>query len=371
MAKLPEPVHEHTTATAIVRWYEKHADNEGRPHLGASLIGRPCDRELWYSFRWASAKKFSGRILRLFKRGQREEPAFIEELRGIGVEIHDRDAETGEQFNFRAVRNHFGGSCDGIGRGFPEAPKSWAIVEFKTHNDSSFKELLKLGVSSAKYEHFIQMQIYMGLAELERALYLAVNKNTDELHSEWVHFERDVFERYLAKAEKIIDSEVPLERISNDPAWYVCKMCDQHAICHGDKVPQKNCRTCVHATPVDDGQWGCQHHERLIPLEEQRLGCRAHLFIPPLINYAEVLDAGNGWIKYKHRDGLVFANVTEDCDRSEENMTNDITACFTSAELVVTVSMMVADKMMASIKQQFPGARVVGSEMIEDDDIPF
>lgn len=362
MAKLPDPIHEHTTATAIVRWYEKHADEDGRPHLGASIIGRPCDRELWYSFRWTTSKKFPGRILRLFNTGQREELRFIDELRGIGAEVYDRD-EDGNQHRFSAVRGHFGGSCDGIGRGFPEGPKSWAIVEFKTHNDSSFKELTKLGVSSAKYEHFIQMQIYMGLAELERALYLAVNKNTDELHSEWIHFERDVFERYLAKAEKIIDAEVPLERISNDPAWYVCKMCDHHAICHGDKVPQKNCRTCVHATPVDDGQWGCQHHERLLSIDEQRLGCRDHLFIPPLINYAEPLDAGEGWIKYKHRDGLVFANAVE--DYAQVDMPDDVEACYTSTELVVAVPMIVGDQLTADIKKEFPGSRVVSSEQTD------
>ena len=370
MAKLPEPIHEHTTATAVVKWYEKNAEDGKRPHLGASIIGRPCDRSSWYSFRWATDKKFQGRILRLFNTGHREEQRFLEELRGIGAEVYDLDQETGKQISFRAVRGHFGGSCDGVARGLPEAPKTWAIVEFKTHNDASFKELVKNGVATAKYEHFVQMQIYMGLGELERALYMACNKNTDELHTEWIHFERDVFERYLAVAEKVIDSEVPLERVSQDPAWYQCKLCDHHAVCHGDAVPVKSCRTCVHATPVDDGQWGCQHHERLISFDEQKLGCRQHLYIPPMINYAEPLDAGDGWIKYKHRDGAIFANVTEDCDRSEENMTNDITACFTSKELFVTVAPMVADNTMATIKQQFPDARVVSSELT-DDDIPF
>ena len=362
MPKLPDPIHENTTATAIVKWYERNADTSGRPHLGASEIGRPCERSLWYGFRWATAKKFPGRILRLFNTGHREELRFLDELRGIGAEIYELDPETGKQHRFSAVRGHFGGSCDGIGRGFPEGPKTWAIVEFKTHNADSFKKLTEQGVSAAKPEHFVQMQIYLGLAELERALYLAVNKNTDELHSEWVHFDRGNFEHHLARAEKIIDAEVPPQRLNNDPAWYQCKMCDHHAICHGDSVPAKSCRTCVHATPVDDGQWGCQHHERLITIEEQRLGCRQHLYIPPLINYAEPLDAGDGWIKYKHRDGLVFANVTEDADRTEENMTNDIEACYTSAELVITVPEIVGDKLTADIKKEFPDSRVVSSE---------
>jgi hypothetical protein len=367
MAKLPDPVHEHTTATAIVRWYEKNAETGNRPHLGASLIGKPCERELWYTFRWATAKKFPGRILRLFNTGQREELRFVEELRGIGAEIYEVD-ENGKQHRFHAVRGHFGGSCDAIGRGFPEAPKTWAIAEFKTHNDDSFKQLLKLGMSNAKPEHFAQMQIYMGLAELDRALYVACNKNTDELHTEWIHFERDFFDRLMAKAERVIDAEVPPQRLSNDPAWYQCKFCDHHAVCHTDKVPQKNCRTCVHATPVDDGEWGCHHHERLIPLEEQRLGCRSHLFIPPLITYAEPMDAGDGWIKYKHRDGLVFANVSEDV--AKDTVPEDVAAGYFSDELVVTVPQIVGDSLTASIKQEF-GGRVMSSSLTDSQDPPF
>lgn len=367
MPKLPDPIHEHTTSTAIVRWYEKGQDTNGRAHLGASLIGRPCDRELWYSFRWATIKKFDGRMLRLFKRGQREEAEFLNELRGIGAEIHDVDPDTGKQHRFTAVRGHFGGSCDAIGRGLPEAPKTWAVIEFKTHKDTSFKELKAKGVQVSKPEHYVQMQIYMGLAELERALYLAVDKNTDELHSEWIHFDQESFDKHLARAEKIIDAEVPPDRISNDPAWYQCKLCDHQAICHGGRTAKKSCRTCVHATPVDDGKWGCQEHERLIPLKEQGIGCRSHLYIPPLINYAEPIDAGDGWIKYQHKDGVIFANVTEDCAA----LPDDVQGGFTSTELEITTAQFVADPMMLGIKQDFPGSRITSTEIHEDDDIPF
>jgi hypothetical protein len=143
--KLPEPVHTHTTATAIVQWYEKKVDGP-RPHLGASEIGKPCDRALWYSFRWVTKKNFPGRIKRLFDTGFREEVRFLEELRGIGAEVYDCDPDTKQQHRFSAIGGHFGGSCDAIGRGFPEAPKSWAIVEFKTHGAKSFKDLAAKGV---------------------------------------------------------------------------------------------------------------------------------------------------------------------------------------------------------------------------------
>lgn len=372
MAALPNPIHDRSTSHAIVKWYEKTADQEFRPHLGCSEIGKECNRALWFSFRWATKKNFEGRILRLFGTGHREEPRFIQELRGIGVEIHDRDPETKQQIRFVGYKGHLAGSCDGIGKGFPEGPKSWAIVEFKTHGDKSFTELQKNGVEKAKYEHFIQMQMYMGFAELDRALYLAVNKNTDELHSEWIHFDAALFERFNERAQMIIESGEPLEGISKEAAFYKCKFCDHSDVCHTDKVAVKSCRSCVHSTPIDDGQWSCAHQGRNIPFAEQLTGCRAHLYLPSLIKYAEPLDAGADWIKYKHRDtGLIFANVTEDADRSEENMTNDITACYVSSDLEFANQKIIGDQSVADVMNQFPGSRIVSSELNDDDDIPF
>jgi hypothetical protein len=91
-----------------------------------------------------------------------------------------------------------------------------------------------------------------------------------------------------------------------------------------------------------------------------------------MIRWAEPLDAGNGWIKYRDRDsGMIFANVTEDCDRSEENMTNDITLCITSEEWHVTVRPMLNDERLAEVKKQFPDSRVVHSEIKPQDEPPF
>jgi hypothetical protein len=364
MPKLPEPVHTHTTASTIVQWYEKKVD-EPRPHLGASEIGRPCDRALWYSFRWATKRKFPGRIKRLFDTGFREEVRFLEELRGIGVEVYECDPTTKLQHRFAAVDGHFGGSCDGIGRGFPEAPKAWAIVEFKTHGAKSFAELVKAGVEQSKPEHYAQMQVYMGLAELDRALYLAVNKDTDELHSEWIHFDKEAFAALLARAEKIIRADEPPAGISTDPAWWQCKFCDHAKLCFAQVAAAKSCRTCVHATPVANAAWSCDAQKRELSVAEQRIGCRSHLVLPPLVGYAEPIDAGPDFIKYQHKDsGLIFANCTEDADRSEENMGTDIIACYTSAELQYAMRSLVDDKFVGEIKKEF-GARLTGGEMLE------
>lgn len=348
--KIPEPVHTHTTAQAILKHYEKQPQ-DNRPHLGASEIGKPCDRAIWYSFRWATKKKFEGRILRLFNTGHREETRFLDELKSIGAEVYERDPDTGKQFNFTAHGGHFAGSCDAIARGLPEAPKTWALVEMKTHSSKSFADLIKNGVVKSKPEHYAQMQVYMGLAELERALYLAVNKDTDELHTEWIHFDKDIFQALLDRAERIINRHIPPEKLSQDPSWYQCKFCDHQAACHQAVIPQKNCRTCAFSTPMEDGTWKCGLFKRQLPIADQRTGCRSHLYIPNLISFAEPIDSGKDFAAYQAKDGTVFANIFVGADVSEDSMGTKIVACFTSDELQGANANVLLNKFVLEMKE--------------------
>ncbi len=59
MAELPAPPT--PTLTAIYSAYEARQGDGFREHLGASLIGKPCSRALWFDFRWVTASRFSGR----------------------------------------------------------------------------------------------------------------------------------------------------------------------------------------------------------------------------------------------------------------------------------------------------------------------
>lgn len=310
MAALPEPVH--TTVNLIYQAYENDADDGNRPHLGASLIGRPCERQLWYTFRWVDSKKFSGRMLRLFETGQLAEARFTANLRRIGVQVHDVTPD-GKQWRVTDLGGHFGGSMDGAAVGLPEAPKTWHVLEFKTHGDKSFTELVKKTVQAAKPEHYAQMQVYMGYTGMERALYMAVNKNTDELYAERADFDPVEFTKLKVRAERVIRAAEPPMRISNDPSWFVCKMCDFHAHCHGEAAPAVNCRTCAHATPEMDGEarWSCAKNPRAgdsTPLSIQRMGCSHHRYIPILLEkFATQKDYVNGDVVYTTPTGD-FAN---------------------------------------------------------------
>lgn len=310
MATLPAPVH--TTVARIYESYEKNAETGNRPHLGASLLGHACERFLWLTFRWVDDKKHSGRMLRLFQAGHNFEPRIVEELRRIGIEVHDKTPD-GKQWRVTFLGGHSGGSMDGAGLGFPEAPKTWAVLEFKTHNAKSFADLSKNGVLKAKPMHYAQMQIYMGLTGMERAMYIAENKDTSELYSEWVHFDPVEFARLQARAERVVNATEPPLRCSNDPSWYVCKMCDFHAHCHGEAAPAVNCRTCAHSTPDlgGDGVWTCSIAGTTpipVPIKVQRTGCPSHRYIPILLeNFAKQSDYVNGDVVYTTESG-VFAN---------------------------------------------------------------
>lgn len=291
----------------IYEQYEKRNSTElARTYLGASVIGRECSRALWYSLRWSSKEQFDGRLLRLFQTGHLAEHRFVEDLRSVGATVHDVNPASGKQFSFSDLGGHMRGSMDGCAQNVPGAGKHWLVLEFKTHSAKSFADLKKKGVEKAKPEHFIQMQVYMGWSGMDRALYMAVNKDTDELYSERLPFDKVVFEKAVAKAESIIFAPEPPAKLSNDPKFYLCNWCTHNAVCHGHQVPAVSCRTCVHSTPEreGDGRWSCAKAgpDSSIPVEHQRTGCGQHLPLPFLLTYAEPMDAGDGWIEFKRKD---------------------------------------------------------------------
>lgn len=236
-----------------------------RTHMGASLIGGKCPKAIWYGFHWVTRPKFSGRILRLFNRGHLEEARFIAMFLMIGCQVFQQD-QNGKQFRISHADGHFGGSGDGVVIGLPELnPGQPCLLEFKTHSEKSFLKLQKEGVREAKPEHFVQMQVYMRKMGIAIALYGAVNKNTDEIHLEYIKCEPEVGDQYLARGEKLVWMKKPPEGISKSPGYFECRFCDHRPVCQLGAEPDLNCRTCHYATPVPGGTWSCGYTEAQRP----------------------------------------------------------------------------------------------------------
>lgn len=248
----------------------------GRWHLGASEIGKPCSRALWYSFRWTLKVEHPGDRHRLFQRGHSEEPKFVARLARIGIQVSDRDPATGKQYQMvHATEPHYGGSYDGIGV-VPWVPPevSTMVTEFKTHNDNSFNKLVKDGVRKSKPQHYTQMCCYGEHSKLRYGLYCAVNKNTDALYWRVVPLQWSLGELSLKKAIHVIRSQTPPTRVSENSSYFECKFCDYRNICHLGAPVEKNCRSCKHATPnKQDKEWTCSLYAGVIPREFVPKGC--------------------------------------------------------------------------------------------------
>ena len=289
------------TVQAIYNYHKELGDSEPeRGYLGASIIGHECERYLWYTFRNCIKRNFEGRLYRLFETGDLAEFRFVKELKGIGCEVCELD-DSGEQFEVSAFGGHFSGHMDGCALGIPEAPKTWHVLEFKTHNAKSFKKLLADGVLKSKPMHYAQMMVYMGLTGMKRALYLAVNKDTDELYSERIRFNTTEFDKFMAKAERIIFAQEPPQRIATRPDTWACKWCDAKEICwptsNKINLPWISDRMCCHATPEQDGTWS---HVK---------DCKeGHLLLPSFIHFATPVEAGDNHIEYQNNDSdIVWA----------------------------------------------------------------
>jgi hypothetical protein len=283
MAELPAPVPH--TVNAIYAWHEARRSGGMSDGIAISQLGDECDRRLWYAFRWIfAAESFSGRMLRLFETGEREEVRMLAELRAIGCEV------SGEQERVRACGEHLRGKLDGRVIGLPEAPKTEHIIECKTHSLKNFKAVQKHGVKHAKFAHWVQMQIYMHLTGLQRALYMAHCKDTDDLYTERVEYDLVFCARAVARAERIIAAHEPPQKLHENPASraaFQCSYCPAKGVCHESAEPRRTCRSCISATPIAGG-WHCDRLNIPLDRDAQQKGCPDHRYLPKLVHGQQV-----------------------------------------------------------------------------------
>jgi hypothetical protein len=316
--------------------------------MGASTLGHACDRWLWLSFRWAVQAKHPGRILRLFRRGQNEEATIVSDLRAIGLDVRGAGKQQA-RVDFGA---HVSGSIDAIiESGVPEAPKKRHIAEFKTHSKKSFDDLVKAGaVASAKPEHFVQMQLYMHGTKIDRALYVAVNKNTDEIYTERIKYDQAVAEKAIARGQRIaLADRMPEPLRGGGPSWHECKWCDAYEFCWQTKKTQNvNCRTCAHSTATQDSTWRCERHDADgIPVEFQREACESHVLHPDLVPWQRK-DGLDDWTAIYVIEGHDVANGEPDAH------------IYTSREILANPKACALNDELEDWRTAFPAARVVG-----------
>jgi hypothetical protein len=269
----------------IDEWCKQAFDDGPRSHLGASIIGRPCDRDIWYTWRWFKRENFGARMLRLFQDGHWYEERFIEMLRGIGLTV-EQVADDGSQQRivFCGGHGHGGGSCDGtatLPKRYGEMVAKYGpfLLEFKTINTGGFRSFHD--VKESKPEHWGQMCTYGVKMGIRYALYFIVNKNDADMYIEVVELDWNHGNMLIQKGEWIIFSPVPPPRLSDNPSDYRCKMCHYHGVCHLKVQADVNCRSCRYAEALPNKEWRCNRWSAIIPSKEAMIAaCEAYEVLP-------------------------------------------------------------------------------------------
>lgn len=290
------------------------ADRWRSQKLGMGEVGGSCQRRMWYNFRWAFKEIFTAESLKRFEDGHRSEEVQAERLRIVeGINLETIDPHTGKQFSYIDIDGHARGKCDGKITGLLQAPVKKHIWEHKAVAEKKVSELVKIvgeiGEKAALKKwnptYYGQAQLYMHYEGTDRH-YCTVStpgaRATIGIRTEYDH----AFALMLkARMARIVKSEEPLDKISQKPDWFECKGCPALGICHNGEMPDRTCRTCLHSTPIANGEWQCDRWGKRLTTEEQSAGCQAHKFLPPLVP-GEVISADNTGVTYKMPDGSTW-----------------------------------------------------------------
>lgn len=314
MVELPEP----QSHTVLAIWEAYEADGNGnRDSLGIpmSQVAHECERSIWYVLRWASdAEELTGQKIRRFRTGDREEERLLDDLERAGVIVERVDPATGQQFRVQMAEGWLRGRMDAVGTNIPEAPKTRHVIECKSHNEKSFNELWKRRLKDGKKDHYAQCQAYMHAEKITRCLYIAVNKNTDEIYCERVRYDKAYGEAMVTRANRLVRTDIAPPRLFEDiksKGAYVCMWCRSKAQCHEGAFARRNCRTCISSEFLPGPVVRCTLHDRELDYDAQQAGCPSHLYLPSLVP-GEQLDADEKerWVKYRLRDGTEWTNQT-------------------------------------------------------------
>lgn len=321
MAALPDLLIDPTLA-AVDAAMEAAQERRTRPYLGMSALGNPCERALWYGFRWSAQAAHSAATLKRFEDGHTGEDVQADRLRMVaGIELHTHQPD-GRQFGFEICGGHAKGHMDGAIRGLLQAPQTFHVWEHKQVGEDKFKKLAKLKADPAVGEkaalkawnevYYAQALLYMRCSGMERHYLTCATPGGRDTLSVRTDADNAAADALFAKAQRIIDAPEPPPGISADPSFYLCRWCDYHDHCHGTAVPLPTCRSCAHVTPIQDGHWQCERNSKTLTVPEQQAACQGHRFIPILLGrFAEAVEADTeaNWIKYKNKKtGEVFIN---------------------------------------------------------------
>jgi hypothetical protein len=199
-----------------------------REYIGASSIGNPCSRALWYDFHGYDKIPFEQKTLRTFEVGKNLESLVIEWLDDCNLIIERPHADNDYLKLVDKENSSFQGHMDAL----LHLDKKTYVIEIKTARNASFNVFKKLGVKLWYERYYAQLQAYMGISGHHQSYLIALNKDTSELHDELVLFDEIYFATLQLKAIMTKNKDLIPKKINESPLFYLCKMCEFREVCH-------------------------------------------------------------------------------------------------------------------------------------------
>jgi len=252
-----------------------HSSQLRLSRLGASSIGDNCLRKIWLGWRGYDKSEFDGRMHRLFQTGHLQEQRVINDLIQAGCSVWAVDSK-GEQFAWTDKTGHFVVKVDGVIKGVEGAEDKAHILEVKTHNTKSFADLEKNGVEVSKPSHYFQMQAGMLFSGIDRAFYVALNKDDERYYVRRIKPDLTVQSEILLRIKILLEADLRPAGAGENIENFPCRWCDYKQVCYDKKAPIKTCRSCEFSHPVENGKWNCAYHEKELSLNDQLKACDSY-----------------------------------------------------------------------------------------------
>jgi hypothetical protein len=201
-----------------------------RQYLGASAIGSDCLRKVQYS--WLFDPLHPVRMLNIFARGHFFEDVAREHLVRTGFKF-----APSEKLEFHAAEGLFRGHADGILLDGPSLPGLVypAIWEHKCLNNKGWRAIERDGLVGLYAPYAAQIAIYQAYLDITNpALFTTTNADSCERLHLLIPFDAALAQQISDKAVAIIRATAAgelLDRISDDPEDWRCRMCAHRARC--------------------------------------------------------------------------------------------------------------------------------------------
>ncbi len=230
-------------------------EERSRRYIGASNVGQACTQAIAYRMRGFPQDENSPSLKRIFATGHFMEKQVVDRIKwALSLFEGWRIEDTGELEAQRTYK-YWGEAARAHSDGVLVSPSGEKIlVEIKSANDHSYNRFKKLGVKYANTTYYSQVNMMMGLGEMQRCVFIVINKNNSKIHVEEVEFDEFTYAHIRHRIEMIAGGES--ERISDDPSSFHCAFCSYKNVCHDliDLAPdQITCRTCAYGVIEDDG----------------------------------------------------------------------------------------------------------------------